>query len=311
MGAVALIGLVACNATSDSGAEMDATPPDGGMIDNPMDSRAGADGMDANLPDSGAGIDATPPDSDAIGDPMDSGAGADGMDANMPDGGAPEALFSFFVTSLDTMQAQSGSEDGFGGDLGGLAGADAICQTAAANVGFGHKTWRAFLSATTGPAGEPVHAIDRIGDGPWYDRRERLIAEDIAGLQQERPDGDPPAVQDLIDELGIPLTVFTDAHDIMTGSNREGRLEDSDPISTCNDWTSAVGPGSESRVRCGHAWPSPQARPGSSARHWIRAHPLPGCAPGVWTRFTRPGEEGDTVGGQGGWGGIYCFALTP
>src|SRR5687768_1620379 len=68
-------------------------------------------------------------------------------DASPPDA-APLPPFSFFVTSLETMRAQSGSVDGFGGDLGGLAGADAICQTAAANVGFGGKTWRAFLSVT-------------------------------------------------------------------------------------------------------------------------------------------------------------------
>lgn len=67
----------------------------------------------------------------------------------------------------------------------------------------------------------------------------------------------------------------------------------------------AVGPGSENRVRCGHAWPAP------SGQGWIVAHRLPGCAPGVRTTFTPPGEEGDTVDGQGGWGGIYCFALTP
>ena len=42
-----------------------------------------------------------------------------------------------------------------------------------------------------------------------------------------------------------------------------------------------------------------------------RAHPVPGCAPGVRLDFTPPGEEGDSVGGQGGWGGIYCFALEP
>ncbi len=30
--------------------------------------------------------------------------------------------FSFFVTSLEAMRELSGSQDGFGGDLGGLAG---------------------------------------------------------------------------------------------------------------------------------------------------------------------------------------------
>lgn len=231
-------------------------------------------------------------DSDGDGDAAETQAGS-------------EELFSFFVTSLETMQEQAGSNLGFGGDLGGLEGADAICQTAAANVGFGNKTWRAFLSVTSGSEGQPVHAIDRVGEGPWYDRNTRLVAMDLAGLMNERPDGDPLAVDDLSNEFGQPLTMYVDAHDIMTGSNEQGRLENTDPGSTCNDWTSAVGPGSENKVRCGHAWPA------QSGQHWIRAHQLPGCAPGVNTEFTPPGEEGDSVGGQGGWGGIYCFALTP
>jgi hypothetical protein len=216
------------------------------------------------------------------------------------------APFSFFITSLETMQRQADSPDGFGGDLGGLAGADAICQRAAADVGHGDKTWRAFLSTTTGGAGGgPVHAIDRVGAGPWYDRNGRLVANDRAGLLMTRPAGDPQAVNDLPDENGRPLTFFQDAHDILTGSNAQGQLESSDPASTCADWTSAIGPGSENRVRCGHAWPA------MSGQSWIVAHRLPGCAPGVRTTFTPPGEEGDTVGGQGGWGGIYCFALEP
>lgn len=216
------------------------------------------------------------------------------------------AKFSFFVTSIETMRAQSGSQDGFGGNLGGLAGADAICQRTAADVGFGGKTWRAFLSVARGPSGGPVHAIDRIGDGPWYDRLGRLVAANRAGLLQTRPAGDPQTVSDLPDEHGIGFkTTYQDAHDIMTGSNQQGMLDGTDPSATCNDWTSAVGPGSENRVRCGHAWPA------MSGMHWIQAHRLPGCAPGVRTTFTRPGEEGNTVGGQGGWGGIYCFALTP
>ncbi len=213
--------------------------------------------------------------------------------------------FSFFVTSLETMRLQAGSQDGFGGNIGGLAGADAICQRAATDVGFGDKTWRAFISVTSGPGGGPVHAIDRVGDGPWYDRNGRLIANDKAGLAMTRPAGDTQASVDLVDENGRSLHFFEDAHDIMTGSNPQGMLESSDPASTCSDWTSAVGPGSEGRVRCGHAWPA------GSGQHWITAHRLPGCAPGVRTTFTPPGQKGNTVGGQGGWGGLYCFALTP
>ncbi len=202
------------------------------------------------------------------------------------------------------MRELSGSQDGFGGDLGGLAGADSICQQAATAVGFGAKTWRAFLSVTDGGDGSPVHAIDRVGEGPWYDRNGRLIANNRAGLLNERPAGDPQAVEDLPDEFGQSLKAMGDTHDVLTGSNAQGMLENTNPVSTCQNWTSAVGPGSASAVRCGHSWPA------GSGANWIRAHQVRGCAPGVNLEQTGPGE-GDTVGAGGGWGGIYCFALTP
>ena len=226
-----------------------------------------------------------------------------GDDAAPPIDGPP-VLFSFFVTSLDTMRAQSGSQDGFGGDLGGLSGADSICQTAAAAVGFGYKTWRAFLSVTEGPDGGPVNAIDRIGDGPWYDRNARLIASDRAGLLHTRPAGDPQTIEDLPDETGQPLSLIGDTHDIMTGSDENGELERDDPVSTCNDWTASSGAEFEHEVRIGHSWPA------FSGEHWIASHPMPGCSPGVNLIQDGPGQ-GDCVGCGGGWGGIYCFALTP
>ncbi len=223
------------------------------------------------------------------------------IDAAVPD--APPALFSFFVTSLATMRSQSGSQDGFGGNLGGLAGADQICQRAAAAQGFGDKTWRAFLSVYNN--GTPIHAIDRIGEGPWYDRQGRLIAMNKTGLLQQRPAGDSVAVNDLPDETGASLRAMGDTHDIMTGSNTMGRLDGTSAAATCADWTSSVGDITTSNlVRCGHSWPA------QSGMHWIQAHRLRGCAPGVNLVQNGPGT-GFSVGAGGGWGGIYCFALTP
>lgn len=235
---------------------------------------------------------------------------ADGTTDVVIDGGGPTVdaadlpHFSFFVTSLDTMVAQSGSEDGFGGDLGGLAGADAICQTAAAAVGFGAKTWRAFLSVTDDGTGSPVDAISRIGDGPWYDRNGRLIAEDIAGLLHTRPAGDAQTINDLPDENGVPTTTLGDTHDILTGSDQDGTLASGGTDATCDDWTSASEVGFDETVPCGHSWPAP------SGQHWIRSHTLRGCAPGVNLVQNGPGS-GHCVGCGGGWGAIYCFALEP
>lgn len=245
---------------------------------------------------SGGGDDGT-----QVGD--DAGGGGDApaaVDAG-PDA-VQGAHFSFFVTSLATMRQQSGSQDGFGGNLGGLAGADQICQRAAAAQGAGDKTWRAFLSVYNN--GTPIHAIDRIGDGPWYDRQGRLVAMDKAGLLQQRPAGEAAVVNDLPDETGSGLRAMGDTHDVMTGSNASGRLDGASAAATCQDWTSAVGPGSENLVRCGHSWPA------QSGMNWITAHRLRGCAPGVNLVQNGPGT-GNTVGAGGGWGAIYCFALEP
>jgi len=238
--------------------------------------------------------------------------------------------FSFFVTSLEVMRELSGSQDGFGGNLGGLAGADNICQQAATKVGFGYKTWRAFLSATNDGSGNPVHAIDRIGAGPWYDRNGRLIAQNTAGLinrgdsqGQGRPEGEAIAVNDLCNEFGEGLMAMGDTHDVLTGSNAQGQLYSTDLTSTCNDWTSTTvspggaatttntggwggggGGGTRGSLSVGHAWPA------QSGNNWIEAHTESSCAPGVNLMQNGPGD-GSSVGAGGGWGAIYCFALTP
>src|SRR5688500_261935 len=64
---------------------------------------------------------------------------------------------SFFVTSVGK---------GDGANLGGLAGADAHCQTLAAAAGAGSRQWRAYLSASASGGQAAVNARDRIGQGP-------------------------------------------------------------------------------------------------------------------------------------------------
>ena len=70
-------------------------------------------------------------------------------------GQPPTGPMSFFLTS-------AGSGDG--GNLGGLEGADRICQNLAQAAGHGNRTWRAYLSTQGQNA---VNARDRIGSGPW------------------------------------------------------------------------------------------------------------------------------------------------
>src|SRR4029077_13592277 len=64
----------------------------------------------------------------------------------------PAPNMSFFVTSSNPK----------GGNLGGLTGADAVCQNLARAAGAGTKTWHAYLSTST------VDAKTRIGNGPWF-----------------------------------------------------------------------------------------------------------------------------------------------
>jgi hypothetical protein len=234
--------------------------------------------------------------------------------------------FSFFVISLEKIQEWGGSE-GLGGDLGGLAGADAYCQEAAEAVGACDKSWRAFLSVTDDGDGNQIDAIDRIGEGPWYDVNGYLVAEDIAGLLNTRPDGDTaiawtddwgdgwPFNQCLTTELGNCNHSYGDTHDTLTGSNREGRLFNTDMKYTCDDWTSAD---VIVQLPIGHTWPRQLNSTNADEAHWIYSHSNcggggPGPGPdedcnGCRANINVSDSMEDGVGGDGGYGAWYCFA---
>jgi len=251
-----------------------------------------------------------------------SGSGGDGGDGgSMPDSGVPpEELepFSFFVTSYEAMVRLSGSEDGFGGDLrydgapDGLTGADKICTEIAeySMPGAGTKGWRAFLSVAQGPEGARVDAIDRIGDGPWFDRLGRTVAESIADLQNERPEGADSEIQDdLPNEYGVrnhqpdPTGPEIDNHHVLTGSDGEGRLYQGNVNGTCDNWTALEDAG---RPRIGFSW-SVQNR-----IHWISGQDEGGCGAGIDIDGGGGSDPSNpVVGSGGGYGGIYCFALMP
>jgi hypothetical protein len=219
------------------------------------------------------------------------------------------------------MKELSKSPMGFGGDLRfgkatGLEGADEICRQIAEKSlpGSGQKGWRAFLSATAGgPNGGAVHAKDRIGEGPWYDRLERLVAANKADLLQSRPRGaDPAIINDLPNESGVPNhtdgapgctgNACPDNHQVLTGTNEMGMLYSTDPGSTCSDWTSSMATG---KPWCGHSWP----REGSGM-NWMSSAADGGCAPCV-SVMEMGGVKSACVGSAGGYGGFYCFASTP
>lgn len=151
--------------------------------------------------------------------------------------------FSFFVASQAAMVKLSGHKYGFGGDLrfgetgpgAGLRGADKICQTIAETSmpGSSVKQWRAFLSVKADENGKQVDAIDRIGEGPWYDRVGRVVAlkkADLVTTWHRIPTADPAIADDLPNEWGIPNhqpdpnLPPVENHHTLTGTSRFGKL---------------------------------------------------------------------------------------
>lgn len=262
-------------------------------------------------------------------------------------GGTAEK-FSFFVISYKSIIELSGTEKGFGGDLrfgetgdgAGLRGADKICtKVAETSMPNNGKVWRAFLSTSK------ENAIDRIGEGPWYDRRGRVFALTKADLLNTRPKGaDSAIVNDLPNENGTPNhdpdgTGNVDNHDFLTGSGIDGKRYTKTTDPTCADWTNSTADNAkDKRPRVGHSWPRAgfgswtgggPGMPGTGAggsgatstgnvegmEHWISALDESGCGPGVNQpavgEFDGPPGSDGTVGSGGGYGGWYCFALTP
>ena len=87
---------------------------------------------------------------------------------------------SFFITSAGS---------GNGANLGGLTGADAICQRLAAAVGAGSKTWRAYLSTSATGNQPAVNARDRIGRGPWQSAKGVVVAQSVEDLHSDNKIG--------------------------------------------------------------------------------------------------------------------------
>ena len=59
-------------------------------------------------------------------------------------------------------------------------------------------------------------------------------------------------------------------------------------------------------VPVGHSWP----RSDNNGRQWIQDHTVNGCEPGVFIELGGGAPRDNyTVGGGGGYGAFYCFAL--
>jgi hypothetical protein len=316
-------GASAAGASSSAGASA------GGSGSSAAGASSGAGASSAGASGAGvAGASAGSAGSAAGGSAGTNSAGASGSAGSAGSGGAPVVdKFSFFVTSWAAIQRVSKSPDGFGGDLrfgetgagAGLRGADKICATIAETSmpGAGAKGWRAFLSAADDGTGKQVDAITRIGAGPWYDRLGRLFGNTLTDINNTRPaNANTAIINDFPNEDGVPnhqpdpTVAAVDNHDMLTGSTTMGKLYGK--TATCLDWTSAVGDlDKEGKPRVGHSWPRSGGGMGDS-NNWMSALTESGCKAGANLKEQGgPLQGAVTVGSGGGYGGFFCFALTP
>ena len=183
---------------------------------------------------------------------------------------------SFFVTSANPGQ---------GGNLGGLAGADAQCEKLASAAGWGGKGWHAYLSTQATPGTPAVNARDRIGSGPWVNAKGTVIAHNLAELH---------GTNALNQQSGLTETgeeVPGNKHDIMTGSQPDGTAVPPGRDATCTNWSSSDAGGvTVGHVNRGGTNPDPVANVS-----WNSSHITPGCSMAALAR-------------TGGAGMFYCFA---
>ena len=196
---------------------------------------------------------------------------------------APPQPMSFFVTSVSK---------GDGGNLGGLAGADAHCQSLAQAAGRGNVKWVAYLS-TQGPGA--VNARDRIGQGPWYNSNGAIIAMNQNELHGDTLEmariGNRVNKNTARDEKKQYIKGSGDMpneHDIITGSTPDGRAYTDGMDHTCNNYTSNAATGQA--VQLGH-----HDKIGNGNGSWNSAHASRGCSQA-------------SLLPTGGNGYLYCFA---
>jgi hypothetical protein len=193
---------------------------------------------------------------------------------------AQQNTMTFFVTSAGP---------GKGADLGGLAGADRLCQSLAQAAGAGSHTWRAYLSTAAAGGSPAVNARDRIGKGPWRNAKGEVIAKDVSELHGTNN----LTKQTALTEKGTVVNGRGDTpnmHDILTGSQPDGGTIAGDKDMTCGNWTSS----SQGSAMLGHA-DRLGLRDDDASHSWNSSHPSRSCSQ-------------DDLRATGGNGLFYCFA---
>src|SRR5437773_7467895 len=204
------------------------------------------------------------------------GAGASAQQANM----------MFFVTS---------ARPGKGADLGGLTGADRLCQQLAQAVRAGSRTWHAYLSTQAADGQTAVNARDRIGRGPWQNSKGVVVAKDVNELHGSNnltKQTDLTEKGDVVNGRGDT----PNRHDALTGSQPDGRAFPPGEDRTCHNWTSST----QGAAMVGHT-DRQGLRDDDASKSWNSSHlsrgPDGGCS------------QAD-LRSTGGDGLFYCFAIN-
>jgi hypothetical protein len=198
---------------------------------------------------------------------------------------AQSSSMTFFISSAGS---------GKGADLGGLDGADKICQALAQAVGAGGKTWRAYLSTQPAGGAAAVNARDRIGKGPWQNAKGETIAQNVDDLHSAN---NKLTKQTALNEKGGVVNGRGDTpnrHDILTGSQPDGRAFPAGDDRTCGNWTKSA----QGTAMVGHH-DRQGLRDDDASKSWNSSHPSRGPEGGCSQADLRS---------TGGDGLIYCFA---
>jgi len=174
-----------------------------------------------------------------------------------------------------------------GANLGGLEGADKLCQTLATTAGAGAKTWRAYLSTQGAGA---VNARDRIGKGPWKNAKGIVIAASLDELHKDAK----LSLDNSLTEGGRKVAgtgYNNNNHDVLTGSDVEGKALPADKDMTCGNWTKG---GADGAAMVGHS-DRLGLRDDTPSKSWNSSHPSRGC-------------NLATLATTGSGGLLYCFA---
>ena len=199
---------------------------------------------------------------------------------------AQQANMTFFVTSAGP---------GKGADLGGLAGADRLCQQLAQSVGAGSHTWHAYLSTQAADGQTAVNARDRIGRGPWQNSKGVVVAKDVEelhGANNLTKQTDLTEKGDIVNGRGDT----PNKHDALTGSQPDGKAFPPGEDKTCHNWTSST----QGTAIVGHI-DRQGLRDDDASKSWNSSHPSRGPEGGCSQADLRS---------TGGDGLFYCFAIN-